>query len=84
MRDYGYQKLADHSNIHHLFIEEVQFLVPNNQQPFFFQIMKVSDSLDSGRPTAIADLVTFLNQWLVNHIKCEDKCDRILLYSEIV
>ena len=35
MRDYGYQKLADHSNIHHLFIEEVQFLLPNNQPPLF-------------------------------------------------
>jgi hemerythrin-like metal-binding protein len=63
MQEYGYEESAAQDAARHL----------EQHRAFSAKVVAVRDSLKAGNPVAPADLLAFLNQWLVNHILNTDK-----------
>jgi hemerythrin-like metal-binding protein len=63
MRQYGYDEGAAPDAALHL----------EQHRAFSSKVVAVRDGLKTGTPIAPADLLGFLNQWLVNHILNTDK-----------
>ncbi len=63
MQEYGYGDGAPDDSAQHL----------EQHRSFSSKVVAVRDGLKSGAPIAPADLLGFLNQWLVNHILNTDK-----------
>lgn len=63
MRENGYEELAPQEAALHL----------EQHRSFSGKVVAVRDGIKSGNPIAPADLLAFLNQWLVNHILNTDK-----------
>lgn len=58
MRDIGYPDLNNHKNMHKQFNEEIIFML---------------NKLRNDDPLSVRQLYAFLQNWLVQHIKIEDK-----------
>ena len=63
MHEYGYEEGAPQDWAKHL----------DQHRSFSSKIVAVCDGLKGGRPIAPAELLEFLNRWLVNHILNTDK-----------
>lgn len=63
MRDFGYEESSPEEAATHL----------EQHRGFSAKVVEVRDGLKSGNPVAPADLLAFLNQWLINHILNTDK-----------
>lgn len=63
MQEYGYEEGAPRDASIHL----------EQHRSFSAKVVAVRDSIKAGNPIAPADLLAFLNQWLVNHILNTDK-----------
>jgi len=63
MQEYGYEEGAAQDQAIHL----------EQHRAFSAKVVAVRESLKSGHMIAPADLLAFLNQWLVNHILNTDK-----------
>jgi hemerythrin-like metal-binding protein len=63
MQEYGYEEGAAQDAARHL----------EQHRTFSARVVAVRDGLKAGNPVAPADLLAFLNEWLVNHILNTDK-----------
>jgi len=63
MQEYGYAEASSADSALHL----------EQHRAFSAKVVAVREGLKSGAPIAPADLLAFLNQWLVNHILNTDK-----------
>jgi hemerythrin-like metal-binding protein len=63
MHEYGYEADAAQDAARHL----------EQHRAFSAKVVAVRDSLKAGKPVVPADLLAFLNEWLVNHILNTDK-----------
>lgn len=63
MQEYGYEEGAAQDAARHL----------EQHRAFSAKVVAVRDNLKAGTPVAPADLLAFLNQWLVDHILNTDK-----------
>lgn len=63
MQEYGYEEGAPQDQATHL----------EQHRAFSAKVVAVRESLKSGHAIMPADLLAFLNQWLVNHILNTDK-----------
>lgn len=63
MREFGYEEDAAGDAARHL----------EQHRSFSSRVVAVRDSLKAGNPIAPAELLAFLNEWLVNHILNTDK-----------
>ena len=63
MQEYGYEEGSEEDAQYHL----------QQHRSFSAKVVAVRDGLKSATPIAPADLLAFLNEWLVNHILNTDK-----------
>jgi len=63
MQEYGYVEGSPQDAAMHL----------EQHRSFSAKVVAVRDSIKAGNPIAPADLLAFLNQWLINHILNTDK-----------
>ncbi|MEW6164282.1 MAG: bacteriohemerythrin [Pseudomonadota bacterium] len=63
MQEYGYEEGSREDAARHL----------EQHRAFSAKVVAVRDGLKTGTPIAPADLLAFLNDWLVNHILNTDK-----------
>jgi hemerythrin-like metal-binding protein len=63
MQEYGYSENSGDDAARHL----------EQHRAFSSKVVEVHESLKQGTPVAPADLLGFLNDWLVNHILNTDK-----------
>lgn len=63
MQEYGYVEGSPQDAAMHL----------EQHRSFSAKVVAVRDSIKAGNPIAPADLLSFLNQWLINHILNTDK-----------
>jgi hemerythrin len=63
MREYDYETVSDSAASRHR----------EEHRSFSQQVLKLREGLHDGRLVTREELLTFLNQWLVNHILHTDK-----------
>lgn len=63
MQEYGYEEGSPADAAMHL----------EQHRSFSAKVVAVRDGIKTGNPIAPADLLAFLNQWLINHILNTDK-----------